>query len=216
MATKKKEVQAVTAESIERFIIESGSDHVPTFGGSFEGGIQAQQVPDEFAACIMAMIDSGGKVKSYLEIGAAAGGSVFIMNHYFGPRIVIVDNNQHPKAHIRPYVLRDIPHDEIVGNSHDETTVEAVRSLGVTFDAIMIDGDHYYEGVKADIENYAELLKPGGFLIFHDSQVGAPYGCYKVAMDLKKDSRWEIVGEYIGADKICGILLLRKADVDED
>ena len=32
----------------------------------------------------------------------------------------------------------------------------------------MIDGDHTYEGVKADFERYAPLVRRGGVIIFDD------------------------------------------------
>ena len=205
-------INEINLTDIEQFIFDSGSDDLPTFGGSFEGGIQSQQVPDELSRCIKAIIDSGEKLDSYLEIGATAGGSAFIMHYFFNCRtIVLIDNNQHPKAHIRPYVLRDIPHDEIIGNSHDLSTVNILRSWGVTFDVILIDGDHFYEGVKADINNYCEFLRDGGFLIFHDSRIGAPYGTYKVAQGLLEDYRWELVDEYVSTKyPVCGIMLMKK------
>lgn len=36
------------------------------------------------------------------------------------------------------------------------------------FDLVFIDGDHSYEGCKADIEAYLFKVKPGGFLGGHD------------------------------------------------
>ena len=201
-------------DDIEQFILDSGSDHLGTFGGLFEGGIQCQQVADELAPCILAILESDNlpTLKFYLEIGSAAGGSAFIINHFLKPdKIVIVDDNQHPKAHIRPYILRDIPHVEIIGNSHDTATASRVYDMGVLFDILLIDGDHFYEGVKADVETYGEFLRPGGFLIFHDSQIGAPYGCYQVSQALKQDKRWRLVGEFISVKhKPCGIALFRK------
>lgn len=197
---------------IEQFILDSGSDNLGTFGGLFEGGIQCQQVADELAPCILAIIESREVIESYLEIGSAAGGSAFIINHFLKPdKIVVVDDNQHPKAHIRPYILRDITHDEVIGNSHDDATATQAENFDIIFDLLMVDGDHFYEGVKADVETYGEFLRPGGFLIFHDSQIGAPYGCYQVSQELKQDKRWCLVGEFISVKhKPCGIALFRK------
>ena len=208
--------EAGQLREIERFILEAGSDHLPTFGGKFEGGIQCQQVYDELAPCIKAILDSKTPINSYLEIGAAAGGSAYIINHYFNPKtIVLIDDNQHPKAHIRPYILRDIPHGEIIGNSHDQSTIASLRRLGVLFDAILVDGDHLYSGAKMDVENYYDFLRPGGFLIFHDSQIGQePYGCKQVAKETKQDTdKWQFVDEYISkTGKVCGICLFRKVE----
>jgi cephalosporin hydroxylase len=55
-------------------------------------------------------------------------------------------------------------------DSHDQATVEELRSrLGEReIDLLMIDGDHSFEGVKADFELYAPLVARGGFVAFHD------------------------------------------------
>lgn len=197
---------------IEEFIIEVGSDDVATFGGKFEGGVHCQQVPSEFSPCILTLLESGKTIKSYLEVGAAAGGSAFIMAYYFHPElIVLVDNDYHRKVYLRAQVLADIPHEEIIGNSHDPTIAERVAAFG-PFDAIMLDGDHIYEGVLADVETYGELLSPDGFLIFHDSKVGPPHGCARVFEDLKQDARWVLINEFVSPTRpICGIGLFQKA-----
>lgn len=36
-------------------------------------------------------------------------------------------------------------------------------------DMVFIDGDHSYEGVKADIQNFAPKIKTSGFLLLHDA-----------------------------------------------
>ena len=36
------------------------------------------------------------------------------------------------------------------------------------YDLLVIDGDHSYAGVKTDFENYAHLVKLGGYIIFDD------------------------------------------------
>ncbi len=62
------------------------------------------------APCIKAILNSGEFPAHYLEIGAAAGGTTYLIDHFLEPRIIVlIDDNKHPKAHLRPYVLRDIP-----------------------------------------------------------------------------------------------------------
>src|SRR5678816_1656764 len=51
-----------------------------------------------------------------------------------------------------------------LGDSTHPQTVKAVKSLGL-FDLVFIDGDHRYEGVKKDWENYGPL---GKVVVFHD------------------------------------------------
>ena len=48
------------------------------------------------------------------------------------------------------------------------TTVEQAGQQSYNF--IFIDGDHSYEGIKADFELYSPMLEPGGYLVFDDYQ----------------------------------------------
>lgn len=50
---------------------------------------------------------------------------------------------------------------------------EALKLLNVNADVIYLDGNHEYEFVKRDIENYFQLLKPHG-VIFGDDYIGWP------------------------------------------
>ena len=43
-----------------------------------------------------------------------------------------------------------------------------VTKIPAALDVLFIDGDHTYEGVKADLNNYAPLVKSGGRIILHD------------------------------------------------
>jgi len=215
---KKTEVESkiLTVEEIEQFVIDAGSDHVPTFGGSFEGGAQIQQVPDEIAPAILAIMESGEPILRYLEIGAAAGGTAFLMDHFFHPgNIVLIDDNGHPKHHVRPYILRDVNRAEIIGHSQAQGTVDALKDMGMVFDVILIDGDHSYSGVRADIDIYRDFLRAGGFLILHDSAL-PDWGVMPAAKELKADTGFEFIGEYIGQKgNVCGVALFRKAAKNE-
>ena len=46
--------------------------------------------------------------------------------------------------------------------------VEDVRKICPNLDFLFIDGDHSYEGVKADWEVYKGFLRPGSIVVFHD------------------------------------------------
>ncbi len=46
--------------------------------------------------------------------------------------------------------------------------VEDVASHTRSLDLLFIDGDHSYEGVKADWSAYKRFLKPGAIVVFHD------------------------------------------------
>jgi predicted O-methyltransferase YrrM len=45
---------------------------------------------------------------------------------------------------------------------------EMKAALPAQLDVLFIDGDHTYEGVKADLANYAPMVKSGGRIILHD------------------------------------------------
>jgi len=69
------------------------------------------------------------------------------------------------------------------------------------FDFIFIDGDHTYEAVKSDFEQYVKYLKKGGLMFFHDSRMnrgGANFhiGSSKFVDELiTSSSDLELIGE---------------------
>lgn len=58
----------------------------------------------------------------------------------------------------------DINVSYLLGNSTDKKIIDKIQSLG-PFDAILIDGDHTYHGVKKDWDNYKDLAP---IIAFHD------------------------------------------------
>lgn len=58
----------------------------------------------------------------------------------------------------------------ILGNSQERGTVAQLDALlaGRPIDLLFIDGDHTYDGVKADYEMYGPLVRSGGVIAFHD------------------------------------------------
>lgn len=60
----------------------------------------------------------------------------------------------------------DTYHTFLRGNSQDGSTV-----FPEPLDVLYIDGDHTYEGVKADYELHAPMVKPGGVIFFHDPAI---------------------------------------------
>ena len=54
-------------------------------------------------------------------------------------------------------------------DSHSPSTLEQVsRLLDGGIDFLFIDGDHTYEGVRADFEMYSPLVREGGLIALHD------------------------------------------------
>ena len=207
----------ITPESIQSFIENLGSDSLKVVGGKFEGGIHLQQVPDELAPCIYDLdrlekekVIKG--IKTYLEIGSASGGTAFVFNQFFGlQRTVLIDDNKHPKHHLRPTVLELVDYQEFIGNSHSKEAVEFVKNLGIGFDVLFIDGDHTYEGVKQDAKLYAKFVNYRGFIIFHDTV--ACKGIRDYMVDIREDIELDIkyIDTYVSKThpNPCGITLFQ-------
>jgi predicted O-methyltransferase YrrM len=209
---KKEKGHLPAIEEIEQFIICAGSDNIGVFGGSHEGGIHCQQIPDEIAPAILTILESGERIEAYLEIGVAAGGTTFLIDHYFHPeKIVLVDDNKHHKAGLRGEILKGIKYQEIIGRSDDEEVIKTVSKIA-PYDVILIDGDHLYPGVKLDTISYLPMLRPGGFLILHDSAL-PEWGVARVVRELKTDPGVEFIGEYVSTKhpRPLGVALCRKA-----
>ena len=73
----------------------------------------------------------------------------------------------------------------VTGDSHEQKSrndVEHILSYyGEKLDFLFIDGDHSYEGVKADWEDYRGFVRPGGLVAFHDivdSEYHRVRGCF--------------------------------------
>jgi predicted O-methyltransferase YrrM len=227
MATKKKEELIVDSQEatednvintipeqspideIEEFILTLGSDDLPTFGGSFKGGIFLQQVPSEIASCINTIVTSDIPTNSYLEIGSASGGATFVINHFLHPsNITIIDDNKHPRSSLRQGILQGIPFNEVIGNSHDQAVIDSITG---PFDLILFDGATSYEEVSSDIANYIPKLSDSGVLIIHDT-FNPGLGTHRISKELSQDPNLTLLGEYIATDgPACGIALFKKS-----
>jgi predicted O-methyltransferase YrrM len=105
-----------------------------------------------------------------LEIGTARGGTFFMLCQVAHPRarLVTVDITE-PSSLVESYRHGHQEVSGIVGDSTSAAVNERVRRQfpnGV--DVLFIDGDHRYEGVRADCEIYSPLVRPGGIMAFHD------------------------------------------------
>lgn len=141
--------------------------------------------------------------KKIIEIGAWKGRSTYMLAHYTKGKVYAVDNWSGPTnimEHADGYkeILDkgpDFVYNQFCKNIEPvknkvviirENSNVAFRTLeenyGKDFDMLFIDGDHQYFQIKADIENYMKLLKPGGLICGHDYP-GYP-GVYKAVNEL--------------------------------
>ena len=124
----------------------------------------------------------------FLEIGTHKGGNSFLFCHAIpGVELGIgvdlcVQNAAKLKYFARPGQVYHALH----GDSQTTDMRDRARRLlgGRPLDFLFIDGDHRYEGAKADFELYSPLVRTGGLIAFHDicpdhrTLYGTDTGCY--------------------------------------
>jgi predicted O-methyltransferase YrrM len=137
-----------------------------------------------------------GLVRSFaapqcVEIGRLRGGSTFLLGSALrGGKLLSVD------LHVGLGTL---------GTKYDQELRRALDTLGIgsrvelavgdsraydttglATDVLFIDGDHSYEGARADYEHWLPTVKPGGHIVFHDDYHGKP-GVYRLMRELESD-----------------------------
>lgn len=183
-----------------------------TFSGSKIG-----QRPEELEQFIAVL--KGRGIESYLEIGARQGDTFHaVMSELpVGSIGVAVDMPEGPWGKRKSKKMLDRAIDDltgkgyragaVIGDSRDEDVKrEVARRFDqylLKVDAILIDGDHSYAGVKADWENWKEHA---ALVAFHDID-GDGRGDHRFNLKVEVPKLWaEIVasGEYETQEIIAG------------
>lgn len=107
-----------------------------------------------------------------LEIGMAQAGTTFLLKERISTLNLLmgVDIHLHNVFLLEAFNRRGCQLQFFEGDSAlPEIKSGIVEALsGRKLDLLFIDGDHSYEGVKSDFENYKGLVSEGGMIIFHD------------------------------------------------
>lgn len=124
---------------------------------------------------------SRSKPKIILEIGTYDGGTLFFLSKFASPDATIITMDLPLVRDGAGYTPTKIPFYKsfksqnqkiyfIRDNSRSISTIEKVKKIinEKKIDVLFIDGDHSYEGVKKDFENYSPFVKKGGLIAFHD------------------------------------------------
>jgi cephalosporin hydroxylase len=107
-----------------------------------------------------------------VEIGTKDGGNSFLfletlkeIDTYIGIDLMVKNYDK-----LKYLVKNSSKIFSIHSNSQFRESIYIIKKLlkGRPIDFLFIDGDHSYEGVKADFEIYSPLVKEGGLIAFHD------------------------------------------------
>jgi cephalosporin hydroxylase len=124
------------------------------------------------------------KPRAIVEIGTSRGGTLFLFTRVAAPDAYLISIDLATPGDRRfgggdfrrrrplfdAFALDEQRIMFLVGDSHlpDTRRRVDVALQGREVDLLFIDGDHTFEGVKADYELYADLVRAGGAIAFHD------------------------------------------------
>ncbi len=147
--------------------------------------IRPMQIPEEFGKLLEIVRER--KVSRMLEVGTASGGTLFLFTRVLNvdAKIVSLDlprgrfggGYEDFKMGFFTNFAKENQHIYLVrADSHTQASFAAVKALleDQLTDFVFIDGDHTYEGVKADFQMYSQLVRKGGLIAFHDICKGPP------------------------------------------
>lgn len=116
-----------------------------------------------------------------LEIGTAKGGTLYLWTRAASSDATIVSvdlpggefGGAYPSCRIpfyQSFARSDQKLHLLRADSHHPQTLQRVREFfdNQPIDFLFIDGDHSYDGVRADFLHYGPLVRPGGLIAFHD------------------------------------------------
>jgi Predicted O-methyltransferase len=164
--------------------------------GAAGGLIYPGQIRSEFVQ--LATLIQQRKPRVIVEIGTANGGTLFAWCALAHPQAMVISIDLPGGIHgggypyWKSFIYRRFAQSGqtlhlLRADSHLSGTLNLLKTLlppeGIDF--LFIDGDHTYEGVKADFEMYSPLVRRGGLLALHDICVHPP------AMNCHVDKFWQ-------------------------
>lgn len=142
----------------------------------------AIQVPEEISALVELLKKQ--RLRNVMEIGSEAGGTFYLWCRLtaIGGLKISLDlpsgdsgsgkfRDQTELARRTTLFKRWSANVHVItGDSHEQQSYREVEEIlaGTKLDFLFIDGDHSYEGVKLDWEDYKGFVRPGGLIAFHD------------------------------------------------
>jgi cephalosporin hydroxylase len=133
-------------------------------------GAGSCQIPWEIESAIKLISETRPRVMC--EIGTFEGGTSLLFSKFLKTLdlLLCVDLYVKNKQMLRLLAPAGQKLLFIEMSSHSTSAVDAIAQLldGRKIDVLFIDGDHRYEGVKQDFENYKKFVRDGGLILLHD------------------------------------------------
>lgn len=189
----------------------------------FNINFQPSQIKSEIIELINELSKNPPKI--ILEIGTATGGTLSMFTDVASDNAEIISIDLPFGRYGAGYLKYRIPLLKafsgpnqtmhlIRADSHDHRTIEKLKKIlhGRKLDFLFIDGDHSYNGVKADFENYLPFVSNTGMVAFHDIVENAydkSFGTHAFWEEIKNNYSYK---EYIRDNHIkdgCGIGLIK-------
>ena len=121
--------------------------------------------------------------KRLVEIGVWHGVTTRVLQSTMAEHGVLYAVDPFPVGRLR-FSMQEVIARREISRAHDRsivwirtTSVEAAREYAVSgcppVDFVFIDGDHSYEGLRGDWENWSSLVASNGIIALHDSRSSA-------------------------------------------
>lgn len=175
------------------------------FGLSPYTKIKAHQIHYEIKCLLKYVKNLNPKI--VVEIGTAEGGSLYIWSRAFKKCSLIVSIDVPGRVNIsKQKFFRRFNNKAhyifLEGNSHSNKMINRLSKVlnGKKIDFLFIDGDHSYEGVKKDFNNYKNFISKNGVLCLHDIK-STKYGVYRFWDEIKREYNYKEFVDYYNKDK---------------
>lgn len=178
------------------------------YGLLFRGlnfNIHPSQIKSEILA-LMALVEKR-RPQIMVEIGTATGGTLFFWSQILPKNSELISLDlpfgKFGGGYLstRAKFYKSFAQEQqtirlISGDSHQPATLQKLQTLlnGRLLDFLFIDGDHTYEGAKADFTTYQKLVRPGGIIALHDivrNRFDPAAQVYKFWAEIKNNYRHE-------------------------
>ncbi|MDP3836951.1 MAG: class I SAM-dependent methyltransferase [bacterium] len=190
----------------------------------FNINFRSSQIKEEIISLMTEVRERAPRI--VLEIGTATGGTLFMLAKAAAPDAKIISIDLPFGRYGAGYLKYRIPLMQAFASSnqtlellrldsHSQETINELKEIigDEKIDFLFIDGDHSYEGVKSDFENYYPLVKPGGLIAFHDivtNDLDPSFGTQRFWQEIKgRFEHKEYIKENRG-NSGCGIGLIKK------